>query len=423
MADSDTPQPTVLLCKWKEELVRTFLGLGCRLYLVLDDFDLKNNNPPADLLDAAEGVYRVPEFDSLDAVATVAADLKLRGERIDHIVSHAEYSQFGAGYLDILLRRGGAHPFGHVALRDKRLMKAAVRKAGIPAAAFVPLTSAGDLRGAAEAARTLQFPAVLKPATGLGTLSTTKVARPEDLLPALQRIDYSPKLKSRQLSVEEFVEGREYHVDAFWVRGNPVYLAVGEYCHNQLSLVSDTGKGGRLLDGSRIVLRDEDPALYEDIAELHHRVNKALSVTDGNTHLEVFRKADGSLVFSEMAGRIGGGWLPLLLTQYLGRSVWEVIARGTLGETGVTPAPAHTYLGGFALAPDAGGTIAEVPGEAEALACPGVLSWKAFCKPGDTVPDHTIDRRSAFIVVGADSLSDYEKYVEEAHRRLTIKLA
>lgn len=423
MSDNETKATTVLLCKWKDELVHTFLNSDCNLYIVLDDFDVKTNNPPAELLRSTAGWYRVPEFDSLDAVATVAADLKLRGVRIDHIVSHAEYSQFGAGYLDILLRGTAVHPFNHVATRDKRLMKSVIKEAGIPAAAFVPLTSTADDLGISEATRTLKFPTVVKPATGLGTLSTVKVERPEDLIPTLGEFEYAAKLKSPQLSVEEFVEGSELHVDAFWAGVKPLYFTVSAYYHNQLSIVREADPSQSLRDGSRLIFPHEDPELYEQVLHLHLQINEALAVSHGATHLELFKQPDGRLVFSEMASRIGGAWIPSLLTHYLGSSVWEVIAHGTLGISHIKAVPTKKYLGGFALSPAAAGTIVEVPSETEALACPGVLSWKAFCKVGDVVPEHAIDRRSAFIVVGADTEPEYEEAVDMAYRRLNIKLA
>jgi biotin carboxylase len=415
-----TPAKTVLLCKWQEELVRAFLAANVNLHLVLDDFDVTHNSPPAELL-AAASCYRVPDFDSIESLATVAADLAMRGVCIDTIVSHTEFSQLGAAYLGLLLGDPSSLALQNLAARDKRLMKVLASKAGLLTARFRSLRSVDDVAGVDEITGGLTFPVVVKPAAGMGAQSTIRVDHPDKVRDALHEFRTPPYLKSPQLAVEEFISGRELHVDALWYDGKEVYFVISVYYETRLVLSRPEAHTAATRDGSYVVSPDDEPDLYERVRELQAKVNTAFGIANVPTHLEIFETPDGSLIFSEIATRIGGGYIPGLLSILLGSSVWNVIARVVTRDPAVAVRPHFKHLGGFIFKPLTPGTIKAMPTESDALSCPGVLRWEAIREIGDEVYEDPSSRWSALAVIGGETRAEYEEAVERAHLTLRIE--
>ncbi|MFI6764185.1 ATP-grasp domain-containing protein [Streptomyces sp. NPDC050355] len=425
MSSSLAPgHPQVVVCKWSAELVRSMLDITPHVFVVLDEFDTAYMNPDWELLSRAERVYRISDFDSNEEISAVAADLILRRASIDHIVSFTEFSQFGAGYLEVLLGLT-KDPMRHVAFRDKRLMKDRVRLAGVPTANWITLADPSREDDVAAVRETLSFPIVVKPVAGSGAIGTVKVETPDDLLPTLRGIEPDPHLKSDQLTAEEFIPGREYHVDALWSGDTPLYLIVSAYYRPRMSVL-DTEPGADAdatpPDGSYVVNAEDAPALYSRVTDLHRKVNRALGITGGATHLEVFERPDGELVFSEIATRMAGAWIGAVISECLGYEIHEAIARGVV--TGKIPEvrPSRPYLGGLHLRPKGPGRITAIPDEEEMLAVDGVLRAQRLRSAGDSVDHAHPSEWCAFVVLGADTREEYEALARRVCDELRIEV-
>ncbi|ONI91300.1 hypothetical protein ALI22I_09575 [Saccharothrix sp. ALI-22-I] len=389
------------------------------VFVVLDDYDVEHSAPDWDLLGKAAQVYRVREFDSTDEVAAVAADLALSGGA-DRVLSFTEFSQFGAGYLAVLLGIGPADPLAHVAARDKRLMKARIAATGVRTTTWMSLPDplAADAVGAAER---LGFPLVIKPATGFGTHSTVRVDGPGMLAAALGDFTTRAPLKSRQLIAERFVPGRELHVDALWNGDEPLYFVISVYHAPRLSLVEGKWSGDEPVDGSRTLDPDDHPDLHARVLEMHRRVNRALGVHREATHLELFERPDGELIFSEVATRLGGGWIGGVLSEYLGYDVHRALAHALVhGEIPPTR-PAHRHLGAVHLRPDRPGIITSMPTEAQMRQVDGVLHAQVLRSPGDHVDLTHPSDWCAFVVLGADSAAAYDALARRVVGELRIE--
>jgi len=408
--------PAVVVCKWQREFIATVLDCGARLYVVLDDGDVAHRNPDWDLLARAEHVYRVSGFDSIEELGAVAADLTVRGAEIDQVISQSEYSQYGAGYLRTLLCPGRTDPLAHVAYRDKRLMKSRVNAAGITSAPWVSLADPAATGAAAEVAGRLAFPVVVKPAAGLGTMSTFRVADPDELTRALGSWRSESALIGRQLIAEEFVTGRELHVDALWRNGKPLFLTVSGYAQPRLDTLSRRSLPDAPSDGSQLIPESEDPELHGRVRDLHGRINEALGIVDEVTHLELFQRADGELVFSEIATRAAGAWVPSMLGAHLGGDFWEIIATGLISGTLPPLDPGPPFVGGAHIAPGASGRITSMPTDDELAAFPGIISWDRWKNVGDDFTDRHGADWCLFVVYGAQ---DPHEFAAQAARIAT----
>ncbi|MFG2357843.1 ATP-grasp domain-containing protein [Streptomyces sp. NPDC048521] len=417
-------QSTIVLCKWQPDLFRHLTELAERVYVVLDEFDVTRMNPDWAALTRADKVYRISNFNSLEELGTVAADILSRRVNVDRVLSFTEFSQFGAGYLDLLLRPGYADPTDHVAIRDKRLMKEKVTAAGAMAARFRSVSHPVDPEDIGSIAADLAFPVVLKPAVGFSTMSTVKVESPEDLEQAVRDIAIAPEIRSPQLMVEEFVRGRELHVDSLWLDGEEQMFLVSSYEQPRLSVIERWRAGERdlMVDGSSVIAEQDAPALYERARELQRIVNTALGIDNGASHMEVFEQADGTLVFSEVATRFPGAWGPDLLSQYSGRSVWKSLAQVSTGNPAPSEERSHRYFASFDLKAPGPGRITAIPSDKEIEAVDGVLKWTRIRRVGDVVTFDHPSEWCLFVTVGANSPEELEKALLRARESLRIEV-
>lgn len=408
---------TVVLCKWQPELLAALLDLGATVCLVLDRLDLLGDRPDEDSLARCHRVYHVSSFDSLEELAAVAVDLTLAGIDVDKVLSHNELSQFGAGYLELLLGKQ-TDPLQHVSHRDKRLMKQRVRAAGVPTARFWSLPDLADPAAVSLVARQLPLPVIVKPAAGYGGMSTVRVDDAEQLAAVLKGFTFDPMLRSKQLIVEEFVEGYELAVDSIWADGRAVTQVVHRYHEPRLNMNEPTK-----LDGSRVLHPDDHAELYERVRALHAKVNAALGIRDCATHLEVFVRPDGELVFSEIGARIGGAWIPGLLSAHFGHDIWRMLAEATLSGQCQPPKPVHRCVAAVHLRPVKPGVISAFPSDEELGAFPGIVSWRPLRHVGERARLNHPSDYYLHVVLGAESAPELEALCRQAARTFTIETA
>ncbi len=411
----------ILFCKWQPDLLGALLDLGAEIHLVLDRYDVMHESPSEELLGRCRQVYRVSGFDTLEELSAIAVDLRTRGQAIDLVLSHNELSQFGAGYLELLLGLA-TDPLVHVSHRDKRLMKQRVRDAGVPTARFMSLPDPTDRAAVAAVGAALPMPVVVKPAAGYGAMSTLRADTPEQLAEIAANFQYAPLLRSRQLIVEEFVDGQEMCVDAIWSDGKPLTLVGHRYHVPRLAMARGGGDPeASSLDGSRVVLEEDRPEVFAQVREIHERINGALGIHDGATHMEVFIRPDGEVLFSEIGTRVGGAWTPELLTAHLGHSIWRLVAQATLSGTIPPQERAHRYIGTVHVRPAKPGVITTYPTEAELAEFPGVIDWHVFRKVGDKARLSHPSEWYLFVVFGAETTEEIDELRVRVADRFAIE--
>jgi biotin carboxylase len=417
---------TVVVCKWQPNFFKALKSLNIKVFAVLDEYDITVDRPDPELLrDLTERVYRISGFNSVEELGAVAADLTTRGVTVDRVISLTEFSQYGAGYLGQVLRPGARPAQDHMATRDKRLMKQRVRAKGVRTTNWRSIPDPADVEASCAAVGDLKFPVIVKPVAGLGTMSTIRVETLGDLPDALTSFSYEPALNGRQLMAEEYVDGREYHIDSLWVDGEAAFSAVCAYVRPRLEVVDGETIEVGPADGSYIVPEDDAPELHKKIREMHALVNEALGIETSATQLEIFETPEGELVFSELGARPGGAWAPDLLSAYVGEDYWSALARGLVRGRESAPRPAATprYLGVVHIVAEAPGVITALPGEDELRAYSGVLDWRFACKVGDTVAlTHSSDW-CLFLVLGAGSFEEYDELCRSVAADLKVRTA
>lgn len=410
---AETPG-TVVVCNYHPEILAALIDHRAEVCLVLDGVDQRYRSPDQRLLDQCAKVYRIGGFDSLAELSAVAVDIRSSGRTVREVFSNDELSQSAVGYLKLLLGTTD-NPLHHVACRDKRLMKELVRAAGVPTTEYRSLPDAADTAAITRIAAELSAPLIIKPASGYGSNTTVKVEESDSLVDVAAGLTFDMAQRSRQLIVEEYVPGEEICVDAVWAGGEAHTFVVHKYLKPRMTVL-DNG-----LDGSLILLPEDHPELYARLREMHARLNPALGIISGTTHLEVFQRPDGELLFSEIATRPGGGWIQHMIGAHHGHSPWSLAVSAALtGDIPPLQSP-RRYIGGISIRPDAPGVITHMPTDEELLRHPSIVTWHRRRQVGERARRSGPSDWYMFLIFGAESEEELVQTCVEAARDFTIR--
>lgn len=187
--------------------------------------------------------------------------------------------------------------------RDKARMKTVLQRAGVPCARHQRVTREAEAR---EFAASVGFPLVLKPTSGAGAKSTYRVASDAELGEALAAIRPS---NERQAVIEEFVLGDEFSFDTVSIRGRPVWHSLSYYLPAPLHVVDNPW-----IQWCVLVPREIDHPRFDDIRRVAFRALEVLGMGTGLSHMEWFRRADGSVMVSEVGARPPGAQITSLIS-------------------------------------------------------------------------------------------------------------
>jgi ATP-grasp domain-containing protein len=186
--------------------------------------------------------------------------------------------------------------------RDKAQMKSVLRAAGVPCARYRLADSADAAAGfAAE----VGFPLVVKPPAGAGAKSTFRLDDDGDLRVWLA---VAPPAPDRPALVEEFLTGEEGSYDSVMTGGQLVWDSISSYQPTPLEVLRNPWIQWRVL-----LPRDIGGHEYDDIRAVAAAALRALGLRSGFTHMEWFRRPDGSVAVSEVAARPAGAQLTSML--------------------------------------------------------------------------------------------------------------
>ncbi len=186
--------------------------------------------------------------------------------------------------------------------RDKAHMKEVLRAHGLPCARHHLASSrAGALAFAREC-----MPLVVKPPAGAGARNTMRVESIEQLDGYLRAVEPSA---ADPLLLEEFIQGREHSLDTVTVHGRHVFHSISRYHPSPLEVMQNPW-----LQWCVVLPREIDGPEFDDIRAAGKKALDALGMHTGLTHMEWFRRGDGSLAISEVAARPPGAQFTSLLS-------------------------------------------------------------------------------------------------------------
>jgi len=186
--------------------------------------------------------------------------------------------------------------------RDKAHMKDVLRRSGLPCARHALVVDEVEATSFAETC----LPLVAKPPAGAGARNTQRIDSLGELTSYLRAF---PPSSEDPLLLEEFILGKEHSFDSVTLGGRPIFHSISRYTPTPLEVMEDAR-----LQWCVVLPRDIDGGEFRDISEAGTRALMALGMVTGLTHLEWFRRTDGSIAISEVAARPPGAQFTSLLS-------------------------------------------------------------------------------------------------------------
>lgn len=306
---------------------------------------------PEEIRRAAQGYQRVNN--ALDPDQLTQAVRKVAhgwGGRVDALIGILEQLQES---LATVRERLGIPGMGLEAarnFRDKARMKDVLRANGLPCAKHRLCASVVE---ATEFAGACGYPLVVKPPAGAGARNTFRVEDEQQLLAGLATM---PPSAERRVLVEEFITGREFSFDSVTLGGEHVFHSISRYHPTPLEVME-----APWIQWSVLLPREIDGPDYAAISDAGPRALRCLGMQTGMTHMEWFRRDDGSIAISEVAARPPGAQFTSLISYAHDVDFYDAWIR--LMSEGTFEPPARRWSVGAAFLRGQGtGRVVEVHG-------------------------------------------------------------
>lgn len=299
--------------------------------------------------------WKVSDATRTDVIVDAARQIMARTGGAHRIVGILENIQDQLAEARVVLGLPGITPEVARRFRDKGVMKSALRAAGLPCARHARLRSVPDAWRFVEQ---VGYPIVIKPPDGAGCRATYKIDHPDALHAALAEIRPAP---DREALAEEFVTGEEHSFDTITIDGKPVFHSISRYLPGPLDVMRNDW-----IQWCVYLPRDIAGPEYDGIRKAGFAANRALGLGTAMTHMEWFRRPDGSPVISEVGARPPGAQFTSLMSWAYDRSLYSAWAQAMINEH-VEGGFERKYSAGIAFLRGSGhGKVARVDGLEEA---------------------------------------------------------
>jgi len=345
-----------------------------------------------------EGVIAVARQHGVDGVLTVSAD------RAVPVV---------AAVAEALGLPGIGAEVAH-AMTNKIDMRRRFAEEGVPQPQYA---AARVMRDAAAAAKTVGFPAVLKPADSGGQRGVFRLDSFEDLEAHL----HAALVESAggEVVLERFHEGLELNGIVIVRDGEPAVVTLSDRLRPP-----GIGFGVGWIHVYPATIYGD---VLEEAARVAAHASKVLGLRDGIAFPQLLVTDDAVLVI-EVAARIPGGQMADLVRHAVGVDLVEVALRQALGE----PVPDELALPRFQqplairfLTAEPGplptGTVVSIGSLDPVLAAPGVVQADTYLQVGETIRPVRLDGdRRGYVIATADTNVQALERAESAARLLEV---
>ena len=299
--------------------------------------------------------------------------------------------------------------------RDKAAMRRALADAGVPQPGFVLLPLGADV---AAAVRETGLPCVVKPLSLSGSRGVIRADDADQARAAAARVrailagagepaDAPLLVESYQPGVEVAVEGllRSGRLDVLAVFDKPDPLE-GPYFEETLYVTP-----------SRL-----PAAVVAEVTRITAQAARALGLCEGPVHAEL--RVDGqNATVLELAARSIGGLCSRALRFGVGVSLEQLILRHALGLSLDDVGRQSTAAGVMMIPIPRAGTLAEVRGQEQARAVPGIGGLEITIARGrPVVPLPEGDRYLGFLFAHGLTADAVERSLRDAHARLRLDI-
>jgi hypothetical protein len=342
-----------------------------RLSLVSQD---PLDKAPAELRERLAGHWRIEQGLDARAIAAAVQTLAQRIAPVERLIGSLEQLQVPLAEARAVLGLPGLSVEAAHNFRDKNRMKDVLASAGLPCARHRLVAHAGD---AESFVREVGFPVIAKPPAGAGAINTFRL---NDAATLREYLAAFPPHPNRPALLEEFLSGEEHSFDSILVDGKLAWHSISVYRPSPLTVVENPWIQWCVL------LPREMGAEFDAIRAAAGRALTTLGLVTGMTHMEWFRRGDGSPAISEVAARPPGAQFTSLISYAHDRDFYRAWAE--LSVFDAFEPPERRYASGAAYLRGIGtGRVLRVHGidtvRRELGSAIAEASWPS---PGDSQP-------------------------------------
>ena len=248
--------------------------------------------------------WRVVDVLDVAQLQDAVRQLEARLGPVDRLIAAYEQLQVPLAEVRAQLGIAGLPVEAARNFRDKARMKSLLQDAGLPCAGHRLATSVDQ---AADLARELGFPIVVKPPAGAGAQATTKV---DDVRALRAAVGAASPSAERPVLLEEYMTGQEHSFETVSIGGRAVWHSLTHYYPSPLEVLRNPW-----IQWSLILPREVEEPQYDDIRSAGFRALQVLGMGTGLTHMEWFRRPDGTIAISEVAARPPGAQIMTVISR------------------------------------------------------------------------------------------------------------
>jgi formate-dependent phosphoribosylglycinamide formyltransferase (GAR transformylase) len=254
--------------------------------------------------------------------------------------------------------------------RDKSRMKDVLRAAGVPCARHRLCGGHAECRAfAAE----IGYPLVVKPPAGAGARNTFRVGNAAQLEEWLAA---APPRPGQEALLEEFITGQEHSFDSVTIGGRTLWSSISRYDPTPLEVLRHPW-----IQWCVVLPRDVSGPEFAAIHREGPRALAALGMTTGLTHMEWFRRGDGSIAVSEVAARPPGAQFSTLISYAHDLDLYRAWAKVVVFDA-FEPAERRHAVGAAYLRGQGSGRVKAVHGLEEAHEVAPLVVESRLPRPG-----------------------------------------
>lgn len=341
--------------------------------------------------------------DALDPnqIGFAVESLRAKMGGVERLLAVLEHLQVPLAEVRESLRIEGMGVEAAQNFRDKSRMKTMLHQAGVPCARHALATDGAEAHQFAEM---VGYPVVVKPPAGSGARDTFRVESAQALDQILRLISPST---ARPFLLEEFMTGAEHSFDTVSIRGEHIWHSLTRYYPTPLEVMEN-----QWIQWCVLLPREIEHPGFDGIRQVAGRALDTLGMGTGLSHMEWFRRSDGTVAVSEVGARPPGAQITTLIGHAHGFDMYRAWARLMVHER--FDVPTRDYAAGIAyLRGQGAGRVRAIHGLERAQAELGALVVEArLPRPGQT-PSMSYEG-DGFVI-----LRHHEtRVVEEALRRL-----
>ncbi len=345
--------------------------------------------------------WRIEDCLDVDRLTGAVAALAGRSGGVDVLTAILENLQVPVAEVRERLGIAGMGVEVAERFRDKAQMKAAFEAAGVPCARNARADSADQVRAIL---RSWEPPIVVKPLAGMGARNTFRL---DDGASVERWLAQSPPSPGAPVLLEEFLVGEEFSFESVLLDGAPVWYSIGRYDPTPLTVLENPW-----IQWCVVLPREVGGEEFAAIRDVGPRAIRALGLSTGLSHLEWFRRSDGSVAVSEVGARPPGAQIASLISWAHDTDMYAAWARLTAHGQFEPPARRYAVGAAYLRAQGAGRTITSVTGiDRVSPATHALVVESRLPEPGTTAADTY--EGDGYVIVRSDDTAEVDRALGE----------